>query len=799
MRPHILTSARIRRWTAALWPALLGAGWLASLFAPLLSPGRALANRDIAIFHLPLRTAFRDLAAFGSSSWNPWLHGGQPVLSNPSYGAFYPPSWLVFLAPPAYALSLMAVLHGAIAFAGAWRLARHLGCGRGPAALAAVGYAGCGAYFSLLSALNLFFSMAWLPWVLAWGDEALRMPEGGRWWRPALLAGGALGLQLLSGEPSPVVMSGLALLALAASAAVRRWRAAPRIVVPFFFALALAAVQLLPTLHHLAGSQRKALPPQVASFWSMPPQRFVEIVLPRFFGDPARDPEDLFLGWRLGEANYPYVESLYPGLILAVLAVTALLAWRVPRRAAWVLCLAAGGLLALGNNTPWYEGLRQALPVLAVIRYPERFIILAILTLVIGGALGWQRLLDQRQAGRRSAADLPWVLSLAILATVLILTTLLYRAPAAAFGFISSHGPPHLTTAGQANALVYLRTEAWAALVTAAAAAGLFALCRWRRPSRRALEILAVLLLAGDLWHYGHALIRTVHVTAYRHPPPLAVNLLAAQDRILVQAVPARAPYLTRLRGDRQSIDTRAHLSMLEPYSNLLWHIPSAFDFDFEMFLTGWRLRAEDILESEKPASESQHRYLGAWNVRTFLLPKTLKEQAATFQDPFALPRHEVTNRHVLPRFRFVPRVTLHPEHATALAAARAGGWRVGREDHWVRPEKPKATVQRRRPPRVLEMRDEGARVTLRYQAGEGALFVAAMTFDEGWRAAVDSKPVTTYPTAACQLGVSLPPGEHRLVLEYQEPLVPVGAGVTLLALAAGAGALFVSGRRRPA
>src|SRR3954471_19460265 len=144
---------RLRTFT--ILPALLATAWLLSLFAPVLSPARALANRDIPTFHLPLRTAFRELAAFGLPFWNPWLHGGQPILSNPSYGAFYPPSWLVLAVPPGYALSLLAALHAALAFAGAWRLARRLGCGRGAAALAGVGYSGCGAYLSLLNAFTL--------------------------------------------------------------------------------------------------------------------------------------------------------------------------------------------------------------------------------------------------------------------------------------------------------------------------------------------------------------------------------------------------------------------------------------------------------------------------------------------------------------------------------------------------------------------------------------------------------------------------------------------------------------------
>src|SRR3954465_12512294 len=145
---------RLRTFT--ILPALLATAWLLSLFATVLSPARALAHRDIPTFHLPLRTAFRRLNAFGLPVWNPWLHGGQPILSNPSYAAFYPPSWLVFAVAPYYALGLLAILHGVIAFAGAWKLARHLGGSRGTAALAGVGYVGCGAYLSLLSAYTLF-------------------------------------------------------------------------------------------------------------------------------------------------------------------------------------------------------------------------------------------------------------------------------------------------------------------------------------------------------------------------------------------------------------------------------------------------------------------------------------------------------------------------------------------------------------------------------------------------------------------------------------------------------------------
>jgi hypothetical protein len=768
---------------------LLAVAWVVSLLSPILSPGRALANRDIAAFHLPLRFAFRELAAFGLPLWNPWLHGGQPLLSNPSYGAFYPPSWLIFAVPPYYALSLLALLHVGLAFAGAWRLARRLGCGRGAAALAGIGYSGCGAYFSQLSAFTLLLSLAWLPWLLAWADEALRAPEGERWWRPALLAGGTLSLQLLNGEPSTVLMSGLAVLALAASAAGRQAgirQAAQRtlrvLLVLFAFALALTAVQTLPALGRLVDSPRQTLDAKQAMSWSLPPQRLVEVIWPRFFGEPARAPEGLFFGGELSDGQFPYVESLYPGLLLAVLGAAALLRGRIPRRSVWGLAFGGGIFLALGRHNPLYAGLRRAVPVLAVLRYPEKFAILAILALVLAGVLGWQRLLDERQAGRPEAANLPLALSLAVLAATAALAALLLWAPGIASPLLAAaSGAP--TPAHSAASLAYLRDESWAAVATAAAVAALLGLCRWRRPAQRWLSLLAVMLLAFDLWHYGHRIVRTVPATTYQVPPPLAASLLPARDRVFAPIQAGRD--LTPEKVANQADRTGLYIARLSPYGGLLWRIPYAFDIDFDLMLTRWAQASDEILLHEWTEPERSFRYLGAWNVRTVLMARRNADEPPAGSDPVLLGLRRLENHHVLPRFRFVPRVTFHPTLTAAVAAARAAEWAVGREEQSVRPG-PARTLVYSRPPRLLESADEGGRVRLRYQAVEGAFFVAATTFDEGWRARIDGAPAGVYPTAACQLGVELPPGEHRLLLEYRDPFVPVGAAVSLFALLVG-------------
>jgi hypothetical protein len=140
--------------------------------------------------------------------------------------------------------------------------------------------------------------------------------------------------------------------------------------------------------------------------------------------------------------------------------------------------------------------------------------------------------------------------------------------------------------------------------------------------------------------------------------------------------------------------------------------------------------------------------------------------------------------------------VSFHPSHAAALAAARALDWKVARDEQCV--GGPPRTLVYTRPPQPLGLVDEGGRIRIDYRAEEGAFLIAAITFDEGWQARLDgARPLAVYPTAACQLGVALPAGAHRLRLEYRQPLLGAGAAITLATLAGGLAALLWPRRER--
>ena len=392
--------------------------------------------------------------------------------------------------------------------------------------------------------------MAWFPWVLAWGDEALRTPETRLWWRPALLAGGALGLQLLNGEPSTVVMSGLGLLALAASAAGRRLASLPRVLVPVAFAVALAAVQLLPTLGRLADSPRKDVPTDVATLWSMPPARLVEVVFPRFFGDPMRMPAACSWAGSSTTATIPTSSRFIRASCWPCWGWRPCCAGASPGGPPGLLCIAGGIFLALGRYNPLYEALREMIPVLAMLRFPEKFILLAVFALGFAGVLGWQRMLDEREAGRRDAVDLALALALVVLATALVLAVLFLRwSRAPPPGSSTPTALPIRPSRPARHALYYLFLESWVAVAAAAAVTFLLILCRWRRPPRRLLEMLALLLLAADLWYYGYGMLRTLPASVYRDPPRLLTALQPLRNRLFVRILTGRGP--RRDRGTR--------------------------------------------------------------------------------------------------------------------------------------------------------------------------------------------------------------------------------------------------------
>lgn len=399
-------------WLRWLLLALLLAGGVLLVYAPLLLTNRVLASGDAFAYFTPYRAYVNAALRAGQLPlWNPYLFLGAPFLANPQTAVFYPLHWPFAGLNAAASLEASLALHLWLAGLGAAVYARRVAGLGWLAALAS------GLIFSLSGYLgaragqiNQVSAVAWLPWLLALLEASVPRrrlaPDGAVHrsgpavsWLPWAGLALAVALQLLAGhtQSSFINLTGLMLAALwpgvagmaaVLAAAVRR---APRpaagqslraaggralaalgAVVAGFL---LAAVQILPTLELSSLSIRSGgLSWREAVSFSLQPRGLLLTLLPSYGEN---------LAGRFATPAYgEYVA--YVGVVGLLLALLAVARWRNaagsrPLASPWGLAvgLALAGLaLALGAFNPLYYVLVELVPGFDLFRAPARWMLL---------------------------------------------------------------------------------------------------------------------------------------------------------------------------------------------------------------------------------------------------------------------------------------------------------------------------------------------------------------------------------------------------------------------------------------
>lgn len=189
---------------------------------PLLSLERTTAYRDAGHYYAPLYRWQADSIALGDGIlWDRHDDGGRSLAADPTAATFYPPAWLLRIGPGPWGLRWNGYLVGHLllaAFGAAWG-ARRLGIGREGAIVAGVVYGSAGAVVSQVDNVVFLVGAAWLPIALGAGWRAVvdRASDTARALsRDSAIAGGAIGLMMLGGDPQGAVhaLLGLGLAAL---------------------------------------------------------------------------------------------------------------------------------------------------------------------------------------------------------------------------------------------------------------------------------------------------------------------------------------------------------------------------------------------------------------------------------------------------------------------------------------------------------------------------------------------------------------------------------------------------------
>ncbi len=767
----------------------MAAATIGFFYRSVLSPGRFLGIQDLVFFHLPLRAEFARLAKMGLPLWNPTLHGGQPILSNPNYGAFYPPSWIVLLLEPVSALKILILLHAIWGFGGAWRLASRLGCGRLAAALAAIGFAGGGWMVSSVGTLSPFFSLAWFPWVVSWALGALEMGAKGRS-RSVVLAPVGIAMQLVAGEPTVAFLTAITLVVLASLDPTDRLRKVVAILAILAAGAGLAAVQLVPTMQRVsAASEGVDSEGRGTLVWSTAPERLAEAVFPRFHGEPTLASRGLYFASGVHDKTHPYLLSIFPGQVVLALALAGLLTSGTPRRFAWALLLAAGIFLALGRHNPIYSEVLSHLPPFRWIRYPEKFLLLTTAVLPFLAAVATERLVSsavEHEVAHRRA----WVTACFFALANLILAAWLGLAPAVGAEFIQARTPEVRSAGELAAGVAFIGRGALLQLALAL----LMVLVIVGGRKRKWTMVILPLLVAADLALANRWVNPTVAIESFLSPPASAGELVRKRARIATDQgffLDHRAVSFSAVEGE-EAPWIRRSVDLLDPFVGTLWGLSYALNPDYDLMATWWADHALELFYTTAAQDRSLVApLLGAWAVEAFVVRRP--PEAIQDSEP---PIETLGIRGSLEPVRFVPEARYFRSVEEARADVVERAFDVDRLESLIAP-RDGGRLETFDPAGVVDgVRPRSDGVEIQYRTAKPGLLVLATTYDEGWRASVGKTIVPVLPTALGQTAIRVPEGQGSVILRFRQPWLGIGALVSLATVLILFAVPRISGRR---
>jgi hypothetical protein len=757
------------------WLAVAALVLLAALLFPDVHLGLSdFYLRDYSLFHHPSKQILRNVVFGGEFPyWNRYFAAGQPLAANPQHEVFYPLNWLIFLPDYPLGFRLHVLVHLWLALGGMFALLRSMQRSRTAAMFGAISFGLGGVVLSYLNLLPVFFSAVWLPFVCLFARRYLRDRSP----RDFALASLAMAMQLLIGEPTTPVQTGL-ILGLYALSRTPRLANVARVAAISATAFIAAAAQTLPTLDFVRDTIRaRGLGFDVTSSFSLAPLRLAELLFPNVFGHLVTSEGPLWWGQAYydGRGN-PFLYGIYCGLGAIVLAVAGVCA----RTRGWRLFASIGAvslLLAFGKHTPLLAILHNA-GVADPIRFPEKFVLMFVFAMIVFAASVLDRLLAEDERMRTIALRV--AAAIAVLSTAIALFSLTNAYPAA---FTALWKLPR-----QFDDIVALSRRDW---WVAAARAGLLWVLLWRMTTVKRVSWIAVaaLFLVLDLATLAPKIAPRLDASFYREqpaalaqlPPPGPYRLFHAAN-LYYKDDPDAAPYV------------RARESYWMLRNGLFSQIPAAHRY--ETFLdhdndgTALLPTADFTVAMYEVA-----RHRPDWSVAAMAMGNArFRADVRPFAEAYAEAGGDL--RRVQP-VRFTD-VGPGPRYWFASRLVRI---RDARElsEHLVRERFDPSTAFIHEPPFVPARgvvrgwRETANTARIDVECTGRAFLIMSVTPHRWWRITIDGREARAVVTNVGFQGVEVPAGRHVVEMHYRNRLIDISAAISAIAIAA----LLVLSRRR--
>lgn len=759
------------------------------LFRRVLFGGETFVERDMTAFYRASRMVFVRLWAecSGIPMWNPWFASGQPFAANPEFQFFHPLTWLFVVFPFEWAFRLQVVLPILASGVGMAFLLATLGRSRAATLFGALSWTYGGYVLSAANLLPNLFGLAAAPLFLALLVRTAR--------RPSLAAIGGIGLavgwMLLSGEVMVLAVGLAAPVALlhgfldrgALGARPRPAFAPGRLLAGLAAAallgLTIGAGTLLPGGQLFRKTVRaEGVPAEIALSWSLEPVRLFELAVPQLLGH-VRTPanEDYWGLQRYAGEGGPFLYSIYPGL-LAVAAAAAAWGRRLRVEHGWAALAAVGYLLATGRHGFLWPLAREAVPLLAGFRYPEKLVLLLVLGVTVSASAGFDLLLRRRRTASRVAAS---VLGVAALAGAAMASSAL-DLPSLFLG---------ASAAGNASMSRLAKLDGLALLATAVS--GLVALRLLVRGRRRAGTALLTLVMGLDVTLHGQALLRSEPAAQVAARPSWVTKILNRNDP------DGRVFHLANWSFPRGIYSGFFSPPPMPAY----WGLKLTLEGDFDMTELVWSRRATAaakaaVMKDDKlfdPILERRGVTAVIRLHRAVRLTETGVLHPADLDSPLDVDL-SIENA----RLAFLAEeVRIAGDEEGWARELRDLGMRAGRAAIVdaagpalpTPPGRGEIVRYATRPGRI--------EADLRCDGPQPCFLALTDTWDEHWAATVDGRAASIRRSDLSLMGLPVATGSHSVVLTYDDPSVRLAALLTLAGAFVALGLVATGWRRRTA
>jgi len=743
------------------------------VFADVLFLGNQFFFRDITCYYYPAKHVIRDIVLGGEFPfWNRFFSSGQPLAANPEFEVFYPPQWLIFLPRYDVGFRLHLLVHFYIGAIGMYAFVRSRGRSIPASWLAAVSFAMGGYFLSLVNLAPILFVVAWMPIIFLFARRFFLAPNA----KDFAVASLFLGMQFLAGEPVSLLMTWM----LVGFQALRHGRRnAVFAVLMVLSGVAVGAVQFIPALDHVADSVRsRGLDYREVTQWSMPLARPLELVAPKFFGEPYQFGR-LYWGRNLYPLRWgPFYISIYFGLIGITFAIAGVIA----RIRGWTAIVAVSLLsycLAIGANG-WLFGILFDLGIGRYARYPEKFILLALVPLTIFSADAFDALLEGNATVRKA--------SIAILACVAFLAVVLiafaYPAGFARIWSIPQNAEGIIAIARTGVVVVLAKAVILAAIVASMA-----------RLRRNVFLALLAVFWAADVLPMSNAYLVRMPARFFSAPPlvdALRRNIDGGRlfhEGAFWHAHGARNPY--EAVGERSYWMVR---NALQPMLPAGFGLPMAVEGDYDrtalLPAADFYSVFEDVM-ARGPRS-SADLMLAMSNVRARILYRDFQRLLPSIlEDPELVTPVVVVAATGNPRYDFADRLVQVSGVDDFRNKLKAPTWSMKTAFVPFVPFEPS-------PARVMGASESANSARVDVESTGRALLVISVTGHKYWRAEIDQSPVAIQPVNIAYQGIVVPAGRHVVRLSYRNPRIVAGGGVSVLSIAVLIATALIPRLRRP-